>query len=104
MPGQDPDIADVPSEPPGPPEAEQDTGQESPEKLDRKEKKILKKKSPFLPGNSHVLPCLDVGGTLRGLQKHALFLLLMVMFVGHCQYLPNSICLAFKIKSHEINV
>ncbi|XP_032943674.1 zinc finger protein 236 [Rhinolophus ferrumequinum] len=51
VPGQDPDIADVPSEPPGPPEAEQDTGQESPEKLDRKEKKILKKKSPFLPGS-----------------------------------------------------
>lgn len=93
MPGQDPDIADVPSEPPGPPEAEQDTGQESPEKLDRKEKKILKKKSPFLPGNFHVFSCLDMWeGTLCVLKKHALFFLLMVMFVDRCQYLPNIVC------------
>lgn len=32
-------------------DAEQEKGQESPEKTDKKEKKILKKKSPFLPGN-----------------------------------------------------
>lgn len=92
MPGQDPDITDVPSEPPGPPEAEQDTGQESPEKLDRKEKKILKKKSPFLPGNFYVLSCLDVGGHVACFEETCLFLLLMVMLVDRCQYLPNSVC------------
>ena len=32
-------------------DAEQEKGQESPVKMDKKEKKIMKKKSPFLPGN-----------------------------------------------------
>lgn len=36
-------------------DAEQEKGQESPEKMDKKEKKIMKKKSPFLPGNLHIL-------------------------------------------------
>uniref|UniRef100_A0ABI7VT58 C2H2-type domain-containing protein n=1 Tax=Felis catus TaxID=9685 RepID=A0ABI7VT58_FELCA len=46
--------ADTPhasSEPPPPADAEPEKEQESPEKLDKKEKKILKKKSPFLPGS-----------------------------------------------------
>lgn len=37
-------------------DAEQEKGQESPEKVEKKEKKILKKKSPFLPGNSLCFP------------------------------------------------
>lgn len=82
MQAQDADLADVPSEPPEPPEAEQDKGQESPEKLDRKEKKILKKKSPFLPGNFHVRLTFSMWeGTLRVLKAHTFSLLLKVMFV-----------------------
>lgn len=82
MQAQDADLADVPSEPPEPPEAEQDKGQESPEKLDRKEKKILKKKSPFLPGNFHVRLAFGVWeGTLCVLKERALFYLLNVMLV-----------------------
>ncbi|XP_037364290.1 zinc finger protein 236 isoform X2 [Talpa occidentalis] len=45
------DGAPAPGEPPDAAEAEQEKEQESPGKLDKKEKKILKKKSPFLPGS-----------------------------------------------------
>ncbi|KAF6089840.1 zinc finger protein 236 [Phyllostomus discolor] len=51
VPGQDPDLPDAPREPADPADAEPEKEQESPEKLDRKEKKLIKKKSPFLPGN-----------------------------------------------------
>ncbi|XP_036086048.1 zinc finger protein 236 isoform X4 [Rousettus aegyptiacus] len=49
--GQGPDLPDTPRERPAPPDAEQEKEQDGPEKLDRKEKKIIKKKSPFLPGS-----------------------------------------------------
>ncbi|XP_016070310.1 PREDICTED: zinc finger protein 236 [Miniopterus natalensis] len=49
--GQDPDLPHVPSEPPGSGDAEPEKEQESPEKPDRKEKKLMKRKSPFLPGS-----------------------------------------------------
>ncbi|KAM9095903.1 zinc finger protein 236 isoform X3 [Sarcophilus harrisii] len=48
---QNPDIHNVSSEPPDPTEAEQDKEQEISDKLDKKEKKVIKKKSPFLPGS-----------------------------------------------------
>ncbi|XP_074058924.1 zinc finger protein 236-like isoform X2 [Macrotis lagotis] len=48
---QNPDIHNVSNEPPDPTEAEQDKEQETSDKLDKKEKKIIKKKSPFLPGS-----------------------------------------------------
>ncbi|XP_035866033.1 zinc finger protein 236 isoform X1 [Phyllostomus discolor] len=51
VPGQDPDLPDAPREPADPADAEPEKEQESPEKLDRKEKKLIKKKSPFLPGS-----------------------------------------------------
>ncbi|XP_011231324.2 zinc finger protein 236 isoform X7 [Ailuropoda melanoleuca] len=49
--GQNPDAPHASSEQTHPTEAEQEKDQESPEKLDKKEKKIIKKKSPFLPGS-----------------------------------------------------
>lgn len=59
--------------------AEQDKEQESTDKLDKKEKKIIKKKSPFLPGNvatvCYFLCCKDyricgcVDGFLKGFPK-----------------------------------
>ncbi|XP_054439767.1 zinc finger protein 236 [Pteronotus mesoamericanus] len=51
VPGQDPGLPDVPGEPADPVDAEPEKEQGSPEKLDRKEKKLMKKKSPFLPGS-----------------------------------------------------
>nr|XP_058133894.1 zinc finger protein 236 isoform X2 [Dasypus novemcinctus] len=48
---QNPDISNISSEPTDPTDAEQEKEQESPGKLDKKEKKIIKKKSPFLPGS-----------------------------------------------------
>ncbi|XP_032728099.1 zinc finger protein 236 isoform X4 [Lontra canadensis] len=45
------DAPHPPSEQTHPTDAEQEKEQESPEKLDKKEKKIIKKKSPFLPGS-----------------------------------------------------
>ncbi|KAM6169122.1 zinc finger protein 236 isoform 1-T1 [Erethizon dorsatum] len=50
-PTQSPDTSSVSTEQGDPPDAGQDKGQESPEKLDKKEKKVIKKKSPFLPGS-----------------------------------------------------
>ncbi|KAG8504363.1 Zinc finger protein 236, partial [Galemys pyrenaicus] len=55
----------APSEPPDATEAEQEKEQESPGKLDKKEKKILKKKSPFLPGSAAGWP--DAGQRWRRL-------------------------------------
>uniref|UniRef100_A0A452RKD9 Zinc finger protein 236 n=1 Tax=Ursus americanus TaxID=9643 RepID=A0A452RKD9_URSAM len=49
--GQNPDTPHASSEQTHPTEAEHEKDQESPEKLDKKEKKIIKKKSPFLPGS-----------------------------------------------------
>uniref|UniRef100_A0A4X1U291 Zinc finger protein 236 n=1 Tax=Sus scrofa TaxID=9823 RepID=A0A4X1U291_PIG len=49
--GQNPDTPSVSSEPTEPVDAEPEKEQESPERLDKKEKKIIKKKSPFLPGS-----------------------------------------------------
>ncbi|XP_053768453.1 zinc finger protein 236 isoform X3 [Desmodus rotundus] len=51
VPGQDPDLRNTPSEPADPADAGPEKEPESPEKLDRKEKKLIKKKSPFLPGS-----------------------------------------------------
>jgi hypothetical protein len=48
-------------------DAEQEKGQESPEKTDKKEKKLLKKKSPFLPGN--FLCCSDTSICCAPLRK-----------------------------------
>lgn len=78
--GQDPDLPHVPSEPPGSGDAEPEKEQESPEKPDRKEKKLMKRKSPFLPGNLSVPTWPRLGGTLLVLKKR-LFLLLKMMFV-----------------------
>ncbi|XP_036891873.1 zinc finger protein 236 isoform X4 [Sturnira hondurensis] len=50
-PGQDPGLPDEPSEPAAPADAEPEKEQEGPEKLGRREKKLIKKKSPFLPGS-----------------------------------------------------
>lgn len=58
--GQNPDAPHASSEQTHPTEAEQEKDQESPEKLDKKEKKIIKKKSPFLPGNFNMLEGLCV--------------------------------------------
>lgn len=60
VPGQDPDLRNTPSEPADPADAGPEKEPESPEKLDRKEKKLIKKKSPFLPGNLSGLWSLDV--------------------------------------------
>ncbi|XP_048074476.1 zinc finger protein 236 isoform X1 [Ursus arctos] len=49
--GQNPDTPHASSEQTHPTEAEHEKDQGSPEKLDKKEKKIIKKKSPFLPGS-----------------------------------------------------
>uniref|UniRef100_A0A8D0W230 Zinc finger protein 236 n=1 Tax=Sus scrofa TaxID=9823 RepID=A0A8D0W230_PIG len=49
--GQNLDTPSVSSEPTEPVDAEPEKEQESPERLDKKEKKIIKKKSPFLPGS-----------------------------------------------------
>uniref|UniRef100_A0A8C3WWQ1 Zinc finger protein 236 n=1 Tax=Catagonus wagneri TaxID=51154 RepID=A0A8C3WWQ1_9CETA len=49
--GQNPDTPGVSSEPTEPVDTEPEKEQESPERLDKKEKKIIKKKSPFLPGS-----------------------------------------------------
>ncbi|KAF0885374.1 ZN236 protein, partial [Crocuta crocuta] len=49
--GPAPDAPHASSEQAPPADAEQEKEQESPEKLDKKEKKIIKKKSPFLPGS-----------------------------------------------------
>uniref|UniRef100_H0XRU0 Zinc finger protein 236 n=1 Tax=Otolemur garnettii TaxID=30611 RepID=H0XRU0_OTOGA len=48
---RNPDVSSVSPEQTNPGEAEQEKEQESSEKLDKKEKKIIKKKSPFLPGS-----------------------------------------------------
>ncbi|CAK7306383.1 Zinc finger protein 236 [Vulpes lagopus] len=48
---QNPDAPHTASEQTHPTDAEEEKEQESPEKLDKKEKKIIKKKSPFLPGS-----------------------------------------------------
>ncbi|XP_076991314.1 zinc finger protein 236 isoform X3 [Tamandua tetradactyla] len=45
------DVSTISSERADPADTEQEKEQESPEKLDKKEKKIIKKKSPFLPGS-----------------------------------------------------
>ncbi|XP_054984466.1 zinc finger protein 236 isoform X2 [Sorex araneus] len=45
------DMASVAGEPAEPADGEPDKEQDSPEKLDKKEKKVLRKKSPFLPGS-----------------------------------------------------
>ncbi|XP_023503770.1 zinc finger protein 236 isoform X3 [Equus przewalskii] len=47
----DPDAPNISSEQTDPTDAEQGKEQEGSEKLDKKEKKIIKKKSPFLPGS-----------------------------------------------------
>lgn len=44
----------MPREPADPVDVEPEKEQESPEKLDKKEKRLVKKKSPFLPGNFSV--------------------------------------------------
>ncbi|XP_029778624.1 zinc finger protein 236 [Suricata suricatta] len=49
--GPAPDAPHASSEQTPPADAEQEKEQESPEKLDKKERKIIKKKSPFLPGS-----------------------------------------------------
>ncbi|KAK2094180.1 hypothetical protein P7K49_027918, partial [Saguinus oedipus] len=46
---QNPGVSSVSNEQTDPADAEQGKEQESPEKLDKKEKKMIKKKSPFLP-------------------------------------------------------
>ncbi|XP_042638455.1 zinc finger protein 236 [Orycteropus afer afer] len=48
---QSPDVTSVSGEQAEPTDTEQEKGQESPEKLDKKERKVVKKKSPFLPGS-----------------------------------------------------
>ncbi|KAM6219562.1 zinc finger protein 236 [Rhynchocyon petersi] len=48
---QSPDVASASGEQAEPPETGPEKEQESPEKLEAKERKVLKKKSPFLPGS-----------------------------------------------------
>uniref|UniRef100_A0A8C5KY94 Zinc finger protein 236 n=1 Tax=Jaculus jaculus TaxID=51337 RepID=A0A8C5KY94_JACJA len=51
VPPRSPQASGVSVEQADPTDPGQDKGQESPEKTDRKEKKVVKKKSPFLPGS-----------------------------------------------------
>ncbi|XP_028908899.1 zinc finger protein 236 isoform X2 [Ornithorhynchus anatinus] len=51
VPTPSPELLNVSSQHTDPSEAEQEKDRDSPDKLDKKEKKVIKKKSPFLPGS-----------------------------------------------------
>lgn len=84
-----------------PPDAEQEKEQDGPEKLDRKEKKIIKKKSPFLPGKPRALDF----GSLR-MARCSLWRNMPCFYSegGVCSTfrwrLPRSIYLIFKMENH----
>lgn len=100
--GQNPDTPSVSSEPTEPVDAEPEKEQESPERLDKKEKKIIKKKSPFLPGNFNILVGLDIlVGPLLLFKRLDLFvegsdsIYLKHLFVVHCvktHFFPGCPC------------
>lgn len=55
------DVPNLSSHQVDPSSTEQVKGQENPDKVEKKEKRVLKKKSPFLPGNTkmvHFLGCM----------------------------------------------